>query len=94
MILVLKQLEIENCGKKNGQPAHNRSVTASPPVGGSGYTKTQSGYALCAFLFRHIFAFARNCFAVSLSQKQKRQLQPERYAKLGAKWLTNKSNGI
>jgi len=28
---------------------------------------------LCV-LFRHIFAFARNCFAVSLSQKQKRLL--------------------
>jgi hypothetical protein len=27
--------------------AHNRTVYASPPVGGSGYEKPQSGYALC-----------------------------------------------
>jgi hypothetical protein len=26
--------------------------------GGSGYAKMQSGYALCAFLLRHIFAVA------------------------------------
>ena len=36
--------------KKNGTTAHNRSVYASPPVGGSGYEKPQSGYALCAVL--------------------------------------------
>jgi len=34
------------------------------------------------FLFRHSFLFARNCFAVSLSQTKNRQLQPERYAQL------------
>jgi hypothetical protein len=34
--------------------AHNRSVTASPPYGGSGYTKTQSGFALCGILLHHI----------------------------------------
>ena len=46
--------------------AHNRSVTASPPVGGSGYAKRQSGLApLCGILLRHSFVFARNCFAVS-----------------------------
>ena len=28
----------------------NRSVYASPPYGGSGYEKPQSGYALCAVL--------------------------------------------
>jgi len=33
---------IENKYKVRGT-AHNRSVTASPPNGGSGYTKTQSG---------------------------------------------------
>jgi hypothetical protein len=34
--------------------AHNRTVYASPPVGGSGYEKPQSGYALCAVFLRHI----------------------------------------
>jgi hypothetical protein len=30
-----------------GATAHNRSVYASPPVGGSGYEKPQSAYGLC-----------------------------------------------
>jgi hypothetical protein len=38
--------------------AHNRIVYASPPQGGSGYEKTQSGYALCGFFLRHIFGVA------------------------------------
>jgi hypothetical protein len=58
--------------------AYNRTVTASPPVGGSGYEKTQSGYALCGFFCSHIFAVA-GTLRVPLSQPQKRQLQPERY---------------
>jgi hypothetical protein len=33
----------------------NRLVYASPPVGGSGYEKPQSGYALCAVFLRHIW---------------------------------------
>jgi hypothetical protein len=61
--------------------SHNRTVYASPPVGGSGYRKTQSGYALCAVFFRHIFAVAGN-LRFPLSQPQKRHIQPERYAKL------------
>jgi len=36
----------------------NRTVNASPPYGGSGYKKTQSGFALCAIFLRHIFAVA------------------------------------
>jgi hypothetical protein len=43
---------------KNAKPAHNRSVCASPPYGGSGYAKYQSGFALCDILLRHIFAVA------------------------------------
>ena len=38
-----------------GQTALNRSVYASPPKGGSGYEKPQSGYALCAVFLRHIW---------------------------------------
>ena len=39
-----------NYNKNNwtGKTAHNRSVYASPPYGGSGYEKPQSGYALGA----------------------------------------------
>jgi hypothetical protein len=60
-----------------GTTAHNRSVYASPPVGGSGYEKPQSGYALCAVFLRHILA-RRNptgCFMGG----PKRHIQPERY---------------
>jgi hypothetical protein len=35
--------------------SHNRTVTASPPYGGSGYTKTQSGLRpLCVFVPPHL----------------------------------------
>jgi hypothetical protein len=60
-----------------GTTAYNRTVTASPPYGGSGYTKPCSGFALCTVLFRHIFAVA-GTLRVPLSQPQKRQLQPKR----------------
>ena len=33
---------------KYAPTAHNRTVYASPPYGGSGSEKPQSGYALCA----------------------------------------------
>jgi hypothetical protein len=60
-----------------GKTAHNRSVYASPPVGGSGYEKPQSGYALGAVFLRHIFAVAGN-LRFPLSQPQNRHIQPER----------------
>jgi hypothetical protein len=38
-----------------GQTAHNRTVYASPPVGGSGYEKPQSGLRpLCGFSPPHL----------------------------------------
>jgi hypothetical protein len=43
--------------------AHNKSVYASPPVGGSGYEKPQSAYGLCAVFFRHIWGRGQ-CFAL------------------------------
>jgi hypothetical protein len=58
----------------------NRFVYASPPFGGSGCEKTQSGFALCGFFLRHIFAVA-GTLRVPLSQQQKRHIQPERYVK-------------
>jgi hypothetical protein len=42
---------------RKGKTAYNRIVYASP-LRGSGYTKHQSGYALCGVLFRHIFGVA------------------------------------
>ena len=35
---------------KGTKPAYNRTVYASPPYGGSGSEKPQSGFALCAVL--------------------------------------------
>jgi hypothetical protein len=58
--------------------SHNRSVYASPPVGGSGSEKPQSAYGLCAVFLHHIFAVAGN-LRFPLSQPQKRHIQPERY---------------
>jgi hypothetical protein len=57
--------------------AHNRTVSASPPVGGSAYEKPQSGYALSGVFLRHILARrnATHCFMGG----PKRQIQPERY---------------
>jgi hypothetical protein len=71
---------------KAAQTAHNRTVYASPPVGGSGYEKTQSACGLCAFFLRHIFAVAGN-LRFPLSQPQKRHIQPERYVQFGLKLL-------
>jgi hypothetical protein len=45
------------------QKSHNRTVYASPPVGGSGYEKPQSAYGLCAFFLRHIWGGGQ-CFAL------------------------------
>jgi hypothetical protein len=62
----------------------NRSVYASPPVGGSGSKKPQSAYGLCAVFLRHIFAVA-GMLRIPLSQLQKRHIQPERYVQWGLK---------
>jgi hypothetical protein len=42
----------------NACTSHNRIVYASPPKGGSGYEKIQSGYALCGILLHHISGVA------------------------------------
>jgi hypothetical protein len=70
-----------------GQTAHNRSVYASGAVAPSGYEKPQSAaYGLCGVFLRHIFAVA-GMLRIPLSQPQKRHIQPERYAKWGAKFF-------
>jgi hypothetical protein len=53
----------------------------------------QSGYALCAFFLRHIFAVAGN-LRFPLSQPQKRHMQPERYAKCAQIFCKNMPNGF
>jgi hypothetical protein len=57
--------------------SHNRTVYASPPVGGSGYEKPQSACGLCAVFLRHILARrnAAHCFMGG----PKRHIQPEHY---------------
>jgi len=50
--------------------------------------KRSRAYALCAFLFHHIFAVA-GTLRVPLSQPQKRHIQPERYAPLYFGIITN-----
>jgi hypothetical protein len=74
LILILKVLS------KATATSHIRTVSASPPVGGSGYEKPRSGYALCAVFLRHIFASPGNLRFpyIGLSNRRK---QPERYAK-------------
>jgi hypothetical protein len=58
----------------------NRTVTASPPVGGSGYVKHQSGLRPFVVFYSATFFCARkNASHFSLSGAKKRQLQPERY---------------
>jgi hypothetical protein len=54
-------MEFSMCNNKDSENAptsHNRIVYASPPKGGSGYEKIQSGYALCGFFLRHISGVA------------------------------------
>jgi hypothetical protein len=76
-----KIIEKDNKRMVYGPTAHNRTVSASPPVGGSASKKPQSGYALCGVFLRHILARrnATHCFMGG----PKRQIQPERYAKFG-----------
>jgi hypothetical protein len=62
-----------------GVTAHNRTVYASPPVGGSGYVLARSFAALIPTpKLRHIFA-ALVLLRKPLSGLQKRRKQPERY---------------
>jgi hypothetical protein len=71
---------MNNCIKGFGT-SHNRTVTASPPYGGSGYTKHQSAQApLWCFVSPHFFAPVKMLRIFTGAKKC--QLQPERYAKL------------
>jgi hypothetical protein len=64
-----------------GYTAHNRSVNASPPYGGSGYAKRQSGLRpFVAFRSATFFCARKNAPHFSLSGAKKRRLPPERYA--------------
>jgi hypothetical protein len=65
----------------------NRPVNASPPLAARATQKRSRRKRLCAFLFRHIFLFAKNADAFSLSQTKIRRLQPERYTKCALKGI-------
>jgi hypothetical protein len=64
--------------------AHNRTVYASGAVAPSGYEKPQSAYGICAVFLRNIFGVAVN---LRFPATAKRHIQPERYAKWGAKFF-------
>jgi hypothetical protein len=65
--------------KKQKFDSLNRSVYASPPVGGSGYAKTQSGLRpFVRFCSATFFCARKNASHFSLSGAKKRQLPPER----------------
>jgi hypothetical protein len=67
---------------KYGKTAHNRTVYASPPVGGSGYVLARSIASLIPTpKLRHIFA-ALVLLRKPLFGLQKHRKQPERYAQL------------
>jgi hypothetical protein len=72
--------------KKDKFDSLNRSVYASPPSAARATQKRSRAYALCTFLFRHIFAVA-GTLRVPLSQPQKRHIPPERYAKYKPKFV-------
>ena len=63
---------------KYAATSHNRTVYASPPKGGSGYEKPQSGlHPLCGFLSATVWAGvnASHCPITC----QNRRKQPKRY---------------
>jgi hypothetical protein len=63
-----------------GKTAHNRTVYASPPVGGSGYVRLGHFASLHSHgSLRHILSALR-LLRKRLSGPPKRHIQPERYA--------------
>jgi hypothetical protein len=72
-----------------GYTAHNRTVYATPPVGGLAYGFARSFATLIPTQnLRHILS-ALEMLRISLSGRPKRRKQPERYAKYGLNWLKN-----
>jgi hypothetical protein len=62
-------------------------------LGGSGYTKHQSGLRpFVVFCSTTFFCARKNASHFSLSGAKKRQLQPERYATDGLNWFGNINN--
>jgi hypothetical protein len=72
-----------------GTTAHNRSVYASPPVGGSASATARSFASLIPTpLLRHILA-ALEMLRISLFGPSKRRKQPERYVPFVLKFCKN-----
>jgi hypothetical protein len=70
-----------------GATAHNRTVYASPPVGGSASATARSIASLIPTpLLRHSLS-ALEMLRISLFGPPNRRKQPERYAKYGLNWL-------
>jgi hypothetical protein len=69
--------------------SYNRTVYASPPVGGSGYGFARSIASLIPTQnLRHILS-ALQMLRICLFGPPKRRKQPERYAKFGPKLVEN-----
>jgi hypothetical protein len=69
----------------------NRSVYASPPSAARATQKRSRAYALCAFLFRHIFLRPKKCFAFFLIGRKKTSVTA---GTLGAIWAKINQKGI
>ena len=72
---------------KYAPTSHNRTVYASPPVGGSGFRFARSATPP-TLNSTHIFASPGN-LRFPLSGLQKRHIQPERYVQLVGKIFKN-----
>jgi hypothetical protein len=72
----------------NNATSPNRPVKASPPFGGSGYEKPQSGYPPSGrFFSAKVFCARKNAAHFSLSVTKNLRLQPERYMPCPLNWF-------
>jgi hypothetical protein len=71
-----------------GATAHNRTVYASPPEGGSGFREARSfRFASFPRLTPPTFLQALETYGLLISGLQKRHIQPERYVQFVLKFL-------
>jgi hypothetical protein len=68
-----------------GTTAHNRSVYATPPVGGLAFIRLGQSLRFFPRLIAAHFASPGLCCAKPLSGLAKRRKQPERYVQFGLK---------
>jgi hypothetical protein len=70
---------------KRGKTAHNRTVYASPPVGGLGFRSPRSVATLLPTAHSTHSLSALEMLRISLSGPPNRRIQPERYVQLPLK---------